>query len=153
MARPKGSKNKPKGGGADGATASETVASSSEVRAAISAPKLKSLLKAKRGAKTDTGEINGRVVQMIAEAVEKHHLHRKAFGAIVHLDRMEPEKIRDYLDCFEHYLDISGIGKRAESVERLPLGDANETGGNDDEDDASEPAANVQQFPRQRAAE
>jgi hypothetical protein len=148
MARPKGSKNKPKNE-PEVEAAKAAAAKPSEVRPAISAPKLKSLMKAKRTTATDTAEMNGRVGQMISEAVEKFHLHRKAFNTICQLDKMEPEKIRDYLDCFEHYLDISGIGKRAEGAPRLPLGDGEDSDGEEE----TEQDSNISRFPNQRAAE
>lgn len=111
----------------------------SETKQVISQSALVNLIKAKRGAKKDTGEINGRVGQMIADAVENKHLHRKAFATIMQLDGMEPEKLADFLDNFDFYLDITGIRKRAESVMRMNLGEAAA------EDEA--PASNVAQFP------
>lgn len=110
-----------------------------EAKAAISQNKLKNLLKAKRGAKKETGEINGRIGQSIANAIENDHLHRKAFGWICQLDMMEPEKISDLLDNFEYYLDISGINDRRKSVMRMNLAEKDE--------EAQEEAANVTKFP------
>lgn len=113
-----------------------------EVKQVISQSKLVNLMKAKRGAKKDAGEINGRVGQMIADAVENNHLHRKAFGWITQLDQMEPEKIADLLDSFEYYLDIGGINKRRESVMRMNLGAEAK-----DEPEAEPEPSNITKFP------
>lgn len=110
--------------------------------AVISQSKLVNLMKMKRGAKKDTGEINGRVGEAIAAAAENHNLHRKAFAVIMTLDNMEPEKIADFLDHFNYYLDISGINKRAESVMRMNLGEGE---GSDDDGEPAE--TNVTKFP------
>lgn len=105
----------------------------------ISKTKLKSLLASARSTKADIDEIVGTHRAQIARAVEEDNLHKGAFAWIKRLDRLEPEKLAEWLDCFEHMLDISGIGDRAKQVQRLGLGD----------DD------NVKQFPgpRQEAAE
>lgn len=142
MAR--GSRKKQGGDEADPPQAKTTQAKPSEVKKMISGAKLKNLMAAKRSAKKDTAEISGQVGQMIRDAQENNHLHRKAFGTICQLDAMEPEKIRDYLDHFEYYLDVSGIKKRAEAAPRLPMGD--EPGGDDDEGDETE-SSNVARFP------
>lgn len=109
--------------------------------AVISQSKLTSLMKAKRGATKDTAEINGQLGNLIREAVENNHLHRKAFSTICVLDKMENEKIADFLMHFEYYLDISGIKKRADAVMKMPLEDGDEGDGN------------VHPFPGQAAAE
>jgi hypothetical protein len=88
-------------------------------RPSTSQSKLKSLMAAARSAQKDVTEISGSLGAEIKVAVEKHHLHRKAFRVIVALDRMEPEKLADFLDCFEHYLDISGLNARAKSAPRM----------------------------------
>ena len=42
---------------------------------------------------------------------------------------MEPEKLADFLDHLDYMLDISGLEKRAESVQWLPLAEENEESG------------------------
>ena len=106
---------------ADDRTQAKASVKPGEVKEMISQNKLMNLIKTKRSSTKETAEINGRVGQAIADAVEKNHLHRKAFGVICALDRMEPEKIADFLDHFRYYLDISGIEKRAGSVMRMQL--------------------------------
>ncbi len=115
----------------------------SEVSPSISQQKLKALLASKRRATNDISEISGGLGSEIKTAIEENHLHRKAFGVICQLDRMEPEKLADFLDCFDHYLDISGLSDRAEQVQRLGLdGNAGDTEQEEgDEDD------NVRRFP------
>ena len=145
-------KKKDAGDGEDAAPPKATTAAKpSEVKKMISGAKLKNLMAAKRSAKKDTAEISGQVGQMIRDAQENNHLHRKAFGTICQLDAMEPEKIRDYLDHFNYYLDVSGINKRAEAAPRLPMGDEPGAGADDDEDEAAN--SNVARFPGTAAAE
>lgn len=95
----------------------------SEVLQAISAAKLRSLLKDGRATQADIQEIAGTFGNAVKSAVENHHLHRKAFAHIRALDRMEPEKLADYMAHFEHMYEISGLRERAESAQRLPMGD------------------------------
>lgn len=131
-----------KGAKKDGGGAEEQKVKPSEVKKMISGSKLKNLMSAKRSAKKDTAEISGQVGQMIRDAQENNHLHRKAFGTICQLDAMEPEKIRDFLDHFEYYLDVSGIKKRADAAPRLPMGDG---AGEEDEEETED--TNVHKFP------
>lgn len=98
-------------------------ATPSDVRPAISQKKLRELLNLSRKAQADVDEINGGVGAAIKAAQEKHHLHRKAFNVCKSADHMEPEKLADFLDCLDHYLDISGLRERAASAPRMQLGD------------------------------
>lgn len=111
MAKPKGDKTKSK----------SAEKNAEKVRPAITQSKLKSLLASARSTKADVDEIVGTHRQQIAEAVEKNYLHKGAFGMIKRLDRLEPEKLADWLDCLEHYLDISGLDDRAKSAPRMAL--------------------------------
>ena len=113
----------------------------SEVRPAITERKLKDLMRAARSANKDTAEINGVLGKKISSAVENDHLHRKAFNVIKMLDRMEPEKLADFLDCFDHYLDISGIEERAKSAPGFNM----DPGEGEDE---GEDRGNVKPFPK-----
>jgi hypothetical protein len=142
MARPKGSKNKPKAE----AEATDEQVKPGEVKQMISAGRLKKLLAAKRSTKKDVGELNGTLGQLLREAQENHNLHRKAFAVAHTLDMMENEKIRDFLDHLEYYLDISGIQKRADSVMKMDL--SGEEGEGDDDDDGE---SNVVDHPSRAA--
>lgn len=115
----------------------------SETRPAINERKLRELMKSARRAHADTAEINGGLGSEIKQAVENNHLHRKAFRLIVQLDRMEPEKLADFIDCFDHYFDISGLADRAKQVASLPLQEETIEG----EHDASTRSENVKAFP------
>jgi hypothetical protein len=146
MGRPPGSKNKSTKGKTDTKPEETTQAVPGEVRPAISAPKLAKLMKAKRAAKKDTAEISGGLGNLIAAAIENDHLHRLAFNMICRLDTMENEKIADFLDAFGHYLDISGIEKRADSVMRMDLGKPGDGEEEAEEEETDEPT-NVHGFP------
>lgn len=115
----------------------------SETRQVISQKKLRELMASVRRTRNETTEIAGQLGSEIKQAVEKNFLNRKVFRTICTLDKMEPEAIRDWLDDFQHYLDISGIEKRASEVQ--PLGLRGE-GTEDDGEDAGEAAGNVHQL-------
>lgn len=135
-------------------------AKSSEVRVAISQKKLRALMSSARSATKDVSEKTGWIREKIGHAVENDHLHPKVFSLIRTLDRMEPEKLADYLDCLEHYLDISGLNQRAAQVTRLQFGpgaseaetgeEAGEEAGAEEEGEQStdQTARNVRPFQR-----
>lgn len=118
----------------------------SEVRQVISAKKLKELMGSVRRTRNETTEIAGQLGSEIKQAVEKHFLNRKVFRVICTLDKMENEDIADWLEDFEHYLDISGIGKRAQDVQPLGLR------GEGSEDAEGEGESNIADFPAGAAA-
>lgn len=93
------------------------------VRQVIAEKDLNTLLKRCRSAKNEMDEINGGLREKIAYAKEKSHLHTGAFGTIRKLDRMEPEALAEWLDHFNHMLDVSGLQARAEQVQALDLED------------------------------
>lgn len=110
-----------------------------------------SLLQVCRATSADIHEINGGVRGRIADAVENHGMHKKAFSTIRALDKMTPEKLADYLDHLFWYLEVSGLMKRAASAQRLPIGEGVGEGGEEDEGEES-PAqeaggGGVAQFP------
>lgn len=106
----------------------------SEVSRQIGARKLRELIATACAASNDMREIAGSLGAEIKDAAENHHLHKKAFAA----DRMEPEKLAEFLDCLDYYLDVTGLRDRASKVQRLPMGD---------EDENPEQADNVKPFP------
>lgn len=85
--------------------------------------KLRELMASARSAHQDTREIAGTLGAEIKDAVENHHLHKKAFSVIRTADRMEPEKLVEFLDCLDLYLDLSGLRERAAKAPRLGLDD------------------------------
>jgi hypothetical protein len=88
------------------------------------ATKIKSLLSVKRQATENMNEIKDSLGGTVADAVENHGLHKKAFGWIGQLDKMSPEKIHDTMMHFLYYYEASGLQARAASAPRLPTGDA-----------------------------
>lgn len=154
MARPKGSKNKPKAAKAAAGKAKpkskvkvqpapkpQQAVTGKDVTGMITKSVLNDILITDRKAKKAQGEIAGELGSKIASAVERFGTNRKALGIIRTLNRMEPEKIADFLDHFDYMLDISGIEERAAAVQRLPTGEAagdGEDAGADGEGDTAE---------------
>lgn len=98
--------------------------------------KLKELLGIARSVKNDVSELAGKLGSAIANAVEKNHLHRKAFRAAVAEDRMEPEKLADYYDNLDYYRDVLGLTERAKSAPKFSVIE----GGKDDGEAQAEAA-------------
>lgn len=117
----------------------------SEVRSAITQAKLRSLLKSARVAQKDINQIAGDLGAEVKNAVDKDYLHRKAFSVCKTADRMEPEKLADFLDCLDHYLDISGLRDRASKVQRMDFGSGED--GEDDGEGEEAAGTNVEPFP------
>lgn len=118
-------------------TGAEKRVKPSEARPSISQRKLRELMATHRSAKNDITEISDGIGAAIKDAVENYYLNRKAYRVAITLDRMEPEKLADFLDCFERYIDISGLRARAESAPRLSF-----------DEDAQEPEEDVRPFPQ-----
>lgn len=105
-----------------------------ESRKMIPQQTLRTLLNTCKRLSDKAGTITGELGQEIASAANRHNFNRKAFNTIRMLDKMEPEKLADFIDEFEYMFDVSGLKKRAESVQRLALDDGDkddeqETGG------------------------
>jgi hypothetical protein len=114
-----------------------------EVVAVISAGKLKKLLGAHRAAIRDAAQIASALGSELKDAKKNNHLHLGAFKNIAKLDKMEPEELRNYMDHWEYYYDVSGLKKRAESVMRMNLESKDEDG----EEDEEGSTGNVHGFP------
>ncbi len=82
---------------------------------------LVALLRACKGHERNIQEYVGSLREKIGYCVEKKHLHKKAFGWCRQLDKMESEDVAALLDHFHHYLDVSGIQKRADDAPGLEL--------------------------------
>jgi hypothetical protein len=105
---------------------------------------LKSLLKSSRALKEDLDELTTAHSAEVREAVDKKFLHKKAFNTIKMLDRMTPEKLADYMEHFDHYFEASGLEDRANSAQRLPMGDgAGEKDGEFQEDPPKDNVRNI----------
>lgn len=122
----------------------------------IGQKKLKSLLAAARSAAEDSHEITSSLGGKIASAVENDHLHKKAFSTLRMMDKLTPEKLRNYWDTLEYYVDISGLGDRAASAPALPL-DGEDGTEEEEQNEAAESTGkrkrrnNVQPFPKPTA--
>lgn len=121
-AKPKAKETAPKKGPAQAAAAP----TSGQVRKVITQNNLKILLEDCGTHKTRADSHNGKLREAIAQAVQHQHLNKKVFGLIRQLDKLEPETLLVYLEDLEHYLDISGLNDRADSVGKLPLGQADD---------------------------
>lgn len=116
---------KPNGGGKKPPVAESTTK-------LVSAPTLKNLMKSARSLKESTDDLTTAYASEVREAVDKKHLHKKAYNTIRMLDRMTPEKLADFMEHFDHMFEVSGLEQRAESAQRLPMGDG--PGEKDEED-------------------
>lgn len=96
---------------------------------------IKSLLKSGRSLKEELDELTSAHSAEVREAVDKKHLHKKAFGMVKMLDRLSPEKLADTMEHFDAYFESSGLEDRANSAQRLPMGDEPTTGAGDFEED------------------
>lgn len=103
-----------------------------------------------RGMKNDIDEARGTYGAAVGEAVEKKHLHKRAWATALKEDRMEPEALAEYYDHLNHYRDELGLIERAESAPRLEVdGDRSEADDGDEEAENEEPApSTVRAFPR-----
>jgi hypothetical protein len=90
----------------------------------ISEAMLKKLLKDGRVAQAEVDGLVGNIREQIGNAVEKHHLHKGAFALIKKFDKMEAEPLAALWDTMLAYMDMTGLMKRIESVEKLPFGEA-----------------------------
>ena len=99
----------------------------------ISEAMLKKLLKRDAAIKDDIDGKVGELRETIANAVEKHHLHKGAFALLKKFDRMEPEKAAELWDTMLAYMDMAGVMAKIESVAKLPL-----EGDSDDEAEEGE---------------
>lgn len=100
-----------------------TRATASEVVKMPSTKKLLSLLASGRQAYQDSRSIAGEFGALVKEMSENDNLHKKAFAWARMADRLEPEKLADLFDHFEHYCEVLGLNKRAKSVMRMDLND------------------------------
>ena len=99
---------------------------------------LNSLLRRCRSRSQQVQTIAGEIGEDIAKAAETKYLHRGAFAVTRKLDKMEPEKLAEFLVHFDHYLMEAGLRERAESVGELPISEVDDDG---DGEAADEPAA------------
>lgn len=130
------------------AEATEQPPPEQKARAVTGQKKLRSLLNTARSVKKDISELAGGYGTEIKDAVENHHLHRKAFNVCRSADGMEPGKLAEFLDCLDHYLDISGLRARADKVIRMDFEADGEDA--DDGENAEPQESTVRAFPAPR---
>lgn len=104
----------------------------SEVLKMIPAGALDTILKLDKRTKNSQSELAGELGSAIAKACERYGTNRKALGIVRMLNRMEIEKVADFLDHLDYLLDVSGIEERASKVQKLPLEPKNEDDGEGD---------------------
>lgn len=66
-----------------------------------------SLLRLGLKTKREMAGLAGEYGQAVKDAAEKHSLHKGAFGHVLKLTRMEPEKREDYLRSVEFLIDMA----------------------------------------------
>src|SRR5690348_9501105 len=86
----------------------------------IGEKKLRALFNSAKTTRARTSEIAGALGEEIKTAIEKNHLHRKAFRAVLAEDRMEPEHLAEYYEQLDYYRDALGLVERAKSAPRFP---------------------------------
>jgi Ran GTPase-activating protein (RanGAP) involved in mRNA processing and transport len=111
----------------------------------IGSKKLIALLREVTSTTADMQELSGSLNERIGHAVEHDHLHKKAFSTLRVMDRMTPEKLADYWDTLQFYVDASGLGERAASAPAFNL-----SGRKDEEEETELEADEAEQ---QKAAE
>lgn len=141
-AAPKGGKGKKRPVAAEGAPPKTL-----QAEGMTPARKLNALLASARKAYKEQRSISGEHGAEIKEAAEHDHLHKKAFGYVKALDRMEPEKLADFFAHFDYYCEATGLRKRAGAVIRMPLDDGKDDG---EQPEPATRAGTVTPFPAPR---
>lgn len=91
------------------------------VRQVPTQKQIKDLLRDTANFKAEADAATGSLREKIAYAVKNQHLHAKAFAEVRKCSKMSPEKLAEYLDHLEHYMEVSGNYARANAVQQLPL--------------------------------
>jgi len=87
----------------------------------ISENALKTLLKQDENYTSKADGINGSKREMIANAVEKKNLNKKAYAMLKRSRKMEAEEAALVHRSYLNYLDMSGEQKRLDGVQELPM--------------------------------
>lgn len=66
---------------------------------------LKSLVRLSEQTRSKTGSLAGELGQAIKDAADRHNLHAGAFKQAAKLRRMDPMRLRAFLDHFDAYRD------------------------------------------------
>lgn len=95
---------------------------------------LKTLLKSAARRSESVGDINLKYASEVKALVDSRGLHAKAWGMVVSLNRMTPEKLRELMLHFRKYYEDVGLQEREESAPTLEDA-ANEKEGEQEEED------------------
>ena len=87
---------------------------------------LRSLLASDDNHKGKIDGVVGSLREEIKNAVDKQHLNKKAYAMLKTLHRMKDEALADLWPTLLVYMDMAGVMKRIESVERLPFDKSDE---------------------------
>ena len=85
----------------------------SETMAVIGELQFRSLVRSIKSFEKDRNEAAGNIGSKVRNAVEKHHLDKKAFSLYSMLERMSDNKLATTLAHFDHYREIGGLDERA----------------------------------------
>jgi hypothetical protein len=109
----------------------------------------KKLVKAVENAEADKNEAVGSIGSLVANAIEKKHLHKKAFSIYRGLKRLSDAHLALTLSHLDHYREIGGLDERASRQMELGL-----QPGEGEPEDGSEPEGdNVVRFDSQSERE
>jgi len=81
----------------------------------------KKLVKAVENAEADKNEAVGSIGSLVANAIEKKHLHKKAFSIYRGLKRLSDAHLALTLSHLDHYREIGGLDERASRQMELGL--------------------------------
>jgi hypothetical protein len=111
--------------------ASKLEAEADAPRKMIGKKSLKDLVQFAEAQRGKIATATGHLGQKIAEAVENKNLHAPAFRQMIRLRKMDPLKLRSYLDAFDYYRDVL-------KLDDLKATSLFEDGGGDADDEAGE---------------
>ncbi len=108
--RPKGSKN--------AKTATEPKPSPQAIKV-IDESSFRKLVKALQNAVAEKDEAVATIGGLISSAVEKKHLHKKAFAMYRGIARLSDAHLATVLAHFDHYREIGGLDERASKQQEM----------------------------------
>ena len=119
--------------------ATTETAKPSETLKIISEGQFNTLVRLLRGHESNKNEAVGAIGSAIADAVERKHLDRKAFGIFRTLARMSDERLATTLAHLDHYRQIGGLDDRA--AQQSQMFDREETDNAIGDTDSTSPVA------------
>lgn len=101
------------------APAAEQTAKPSDTVRVPAASALKRIIRDVQAVTADQNEVTGRKSAIIRDAVERNHLHKKAFAVVMQGLRMSPGHAAEFLAHFDHYRNVGGLDDHAASQEQM----------------------------------